>query len=240
MKKALIILLLLVGACRFIPNVYQPGWCNLHPTECKICPSGSTWVPQVGCREIPTPTPQPTAEPTPIPTSTPSPSPEPTFTPAPTLSPVPTATPGTGGPKPPTLTRWKVSNHCSNPQDGPKFQKGICEVDSTQRFKGNENTLAGPEGPCDTDHQDSYRTICGGRDWDDSRGPNRSVVDPQGNRVPHEPNGNNPHQTIVNFEWNVPFKICTWARDDIQTIEGIHIPVVADRGLYCETHTYRK
>ena len=180
-------------------------YCLRHPEKC-----------------LPGPTPTATATPTPTATATPTPTPDPT--PTPTASPAPVVHP--------TLFKWKVSNHCSNPHDGPRFQvHHICEVDSTQLFFDGEHLNEG--GPCDTDHPKNYFSFCNGQDYDDPRGPLVTVTGAESFTKSDE----NPHKTVVVFIPGQAFQICTRPFDDAQTRLGIRFPV-RHPAEHCETHSY--
>ena len=81
-------------------------------------------------------------------------------TPAPTATPITNPSTSTFPEALRWLEGWKVSNGCHalDELDGMM----ICVRDSTQIY---------PPGPCDRDHPNAYFGDCGGRTWDDIRGP---------------------------------------------------------------------
>lgn len=157
------------------------------------------------------------------------------------VTPVPTATPkpNTGPVKPPILILFKVQGYnspkkynCHNPEDGPQFYTGkVCEKDSTMIFCDPDDQSKC--GPCDTDHQDNWNTYCHKRDWDDPRGPMVNVTGARDWWKSDE----NPFQTKVHFEPGQSFMICIRPYNDVQTADGIHIPV-RGTAASCVTETY--
>lgn len=180
--------------------------------------------------EPPVSTPAPEVRPTPIPTSTPE------------ITPTPTSTPNV---KKPVVAFWKVGGlhqpieqyRCQNPQDGPKFQnQNICNVGSTTYHTCNPEVEPGCDqriqGPCDPDHPNSF---CYGRlDWDDYRGP---VVDVRGAEK-FEPDPDNAYNTLVTFIPGQVFTICTRARADYHTPDGIYLETLPNTET-CTQHRYK-
>lgn len=228
------------------------GWVKFLLKKLKVISVLFLCLPLLSCAklikiiaELPIP-PAPTDVPsTPVPTALPTlePTSTPTATPSPSSSPSPT--PIQGGIKKPVVAFWKVGGlhqdisqyRCQNPQDGPKFQNGnICNVGSTTYLTCNPEVEPGcdqkQQGPCDPDHQN---TFCYGRfDWDDARGPLVIVDGAQDFEVDPE----NSYNTLVHFYPGKAFRICTAARLDYHTSDGIYLEALPNTQT-CTEHRYK-
>lgn len=124
--------------------------------------------------------------------------------------------------------------NCSNPKDGDKFLKNhICIKDSTEIFCSDDKKVC---SSCDPGHAQSWTTFCQEKEWDDPRGPKRSVVDHKGNPVKWEVNADNPFKTDVYFTPGESFTICVEPYADAHA-NGV--PLRVERpARTCVTETY--
>lgn len=123
---------------------------------------------------------------------------------------------------PPLLVLWRAGDKCHNPKNGPKYQNGLCLVDSTPWFRD-------PAHPEDREHDSScdiehigWLTFCNQQNWLDSRGPERSVTGSHGRWWVDD---ENPAWTWVEFEPGQSFMLCTKPYADVN-FNGIPIPTL--------------
>lgn len=137
----------------------------------------------------------------------------------------------------PLLVLFKVqgfnpssSYNCSNPEDSPKFRnQKLCIKDSTEIFCDDEKKVC---SSCDPGHAQSWNTFCQQMEWDDPRGPKRTVEGADRWNV----NADNPFKTDVYFIPGKPFTICTEPYPDAHA-NGVSLRV--DRpAKSCVTETY--